>query len=75
VGNSLALERGLEGHRREPVAFFVGDDQAGSRDKQWSCARPFGFAQGKLAEGGCPHMAVPRVLQVDSHIFLRRRKS
>jgi hypothetical protein len=23
---------------------------------QSSCARPFGFAQGKLAEGGCPHM-------------------
>jgi hypothetical protein len=23
-----------------------------------NCARPFGVAQGRLAEGGCPHMSV-----------------
>jgi len=38
--------------------FPVVSQIAVKREKRSSCARTFGFAQGKLAGGGCPHIAL-----------------
>ena len=45
MGDSLGWERGLEGHRRKPVAFFVGSDEikgpTSRREREKWGIRPF----------------------------------
>src|ERR1017187_6471405 len=53
---TMGVEELMSTFRRSSPSVIFWNRSARITDRLSSFARPFGFAQGKLAEGGCPHI-------------------